>query len=205
MNKTDFFSSPIKMILSAFLAFLMLVACTTTDPYTGEKKVSKTALGTGIGAGVGALSGLFVAKATDSDARKGALIGAGLGALTGAGVGYYMDQQENELRQQLQGSGVSVSRVGNKLILNMPSNITFDVNQAAIRSEFYPPLRSVALILRKYDRTVVDIIGHTDSTGRVESNQILSEQRAMSVAQFVNSMGVDGRRMRVMGMGESQT
>lgn len=198
------FSSAGKLLASVGVSIALLGACTTTDPYTGESKISNTALGTGIGAGIGAIGGLFIAKATDNDARKGALIGAGVGALSGAGIGYYMDAQETEIRQQLQGSGVSVTRAGDNIILNMPSNITFDVGQSVVKPSFYDPLRAVAIVLRKYNRTIVDIVGHTDSTGSAQSNQTLSEERALAVAKFVNTLGVDGRRMRVVGMGENQ-
>jgi outer membrane protein OmpA-like peptidoglycan-associated protein len=70
-------------------------------------------------------SGALVGAAVGGDPRVGALIGAGVGGLTGAAIGSYMDQQEAELRAQLQGTGVSVTRVGDQIILNMPSNITF--------------------------------------------------------------------------------
>ncbi len=194
-----------KMKAISLLALLpFTIAACTTNPYTNEQQPAKATLGAGIGAGLGALGGLLVAKTTEADTRKSVLIGAGLGALTGAGVGVYMDQQEAELRQQLQGTGVSVTRVGNSLVLNMPSNITFAVNQSAVNPSFYPPLNSVALVLKKYDKTLIDVAGHTDSDGSDAHNQTLSEQRALSVANYVNSQGIDGRRMRVAGYGESQ-
>src|SRR5690606_33717156 len=99
------------------------------------------------------------------DDRRNALIGAGIGALAGGAVGGYMDQQEAQLRAQLQGTGVSVTRMGDRIILNMPSNITFDTDQAAVKPEFYQTLNSVALVLQKFNRSLVDVAGHTDSTG----------------------------------------
>jgi uncharacterized membrane protein YebE (DUF533 family) len=92
------------------VASLAMTACVTTDPYTGQQKASNTAIGTGIGAAAGALGGLIVGEATGADTRKSVLLGAGIGALTGGGIGLYMDQQEAELRAQLQGSGISVTR-----------------------------------------------------------------------------------------------
>jgi outer membrane protein OmpA-like peptidoglycan-associated protein len=115
-----------------------------------------------------------------------------------------MDQQEAKLRQQLQGTGVSVTRNGNIIVLNMPSNVTFDVDQDAIRSEFYPVLNSVVLVLKEYNRTLVDVNGHTDSTGDAEYNRRLSERRALSVANYLNGQGVDPRRFSIVGFGESQ-
>lgn len=190
-------------LLAAGLAALALTACTTTDPYTGQPKLSNTAGGALIGAGGGALGGALIGSATGGDARVGALIGAGVGALAGGAIGNYMDQQEAELRAQLQGTGVSVTRIGDQIQLNMPSNITFDVDQSNVRPEFRSTLVSVALVLQKYNRTVVDVYGFTDSTGSEEHNLELSRQRALSVANVISSNGVDPRRFYIDGRGEA--
>ena len=130
--------------------------------------------------------------------------GALIGGLAGGAIGNYMDQQESELRAQLQGTGISVTRVGDRIILNMPSNITFNTDQDAVMPQFYPTLNSVAIVLRKFDRTLIDINGHTDSTGSQAYNQGLSERRAMSVAGYLNSQGVDPRRVSAVGFGPNQ-
>ena len=187
----------------AIAAMTAFVAGCTTDPYTGQQKVSNTAAGALIGAGVGALAGVAVGGSKNAQ-RNAVLIGAGIGALAGAGIGSYMDQQESELRAQLQGTGVSVSRVGNDIILNMPSNITFPTDRDDIQPEFRPTLRSVAIVLKKYDRTLVDVYGHTDSTGDDRYNLDLSQRRAQSVATFLSGKNVDPRRLYVAGLGESQ-
>ncbi|RMF10432.1 MAG: cell envelope biogenesis protein OmpA [Alphaproteobacteria bacterium] len=188
----------LKLCTATVVAAFLLSSC-TTDPYTGEKKASNTAVGAGIGAAVGAIGGAIVGG---SNKRKAALIGAGIGALAGGGVGAYMDAQEAKLRKQLQGTGVSVTRDGNNLILNMPGNVTFDVDSASIRGSFYEVLDSVALVLKEYDKTYVDVIGHTDSTGSEAYNQALSESRAASVADYLASKGVIRERLLVRGMGE---
>jgi outer membrane protein OmpA-like peptidoglycan-associated protein len=187
-------------MLAAIAGAISLTACTTIDPYTGQSKVSNTAAGAGIGAVAGAVGGLIFGG---KNSRTAALIGAGVGALAGAGVGAYMDQQEAELRAQLQGTGVSVTRQGDQIILNMPSNVTFDVDQATVKPQFYQTLNSVALVLKKYDRTLVDVYGYTDSTGSAQHNQDLSERRARAVAMLVSSEGVDARRIYVQGFGEN--
>ncbi len=115
-----------------------------------------------------------------------------------------MDNQEAELRAQLQGTGISVTRVGDRIILNMPSNITFATDQDQVMPQFYPTLNSVAIVLRKFDKTLIDVNGHTDSTGSVAYNQGLSERRANSVAGYLNSQGVDPRRVSALGFGPSQ-
>ncbi|GMB80808.1 OmpA family protein [Shinella zoogloeoides] len=182
------------------VAATYLSACTTTDPYTGEQKVSNTAGGAAIGAGMGAVAGLLIGN-NPVQRRNAALIGAGVGALAGGAIGNYMDNQEAELRAQLQGTGVSVTRAGDRIILNMPSNITFATDQDRVIPPFYATLDSVAIVLRKFDKTLIDVDGHTDSVGNARYNQDLSERRANSVANYLASRGVDPRRMSAMGYG----
>ena len=190
-------------ILVAGLAALSLSACTSINPFTGETQVSNTTGGALIGAGGGAVAGAIVGAATGSDPRVGALIGAGIGGLSGAAIGSYMDQQEAELRAQLQGTGVSVTRVGQQIILNMPSNITFAVDEARVQPQFNETLVSVGLVLRKFNKTIVDVYGHTDSTGSDSHNQDLSQRRAVAVATVLANQGVDQRRFFIEGRGES--
>ena len=191
-------------VLTVGLAALALSACTTTDPYTGQSRISNTAGGALIGAGGGAVGGAIIGAAVGGDPRIGALIGAGVGGLTGAAIGNYMDQQEAELRAQLAGTGVSVTRVGDNIVLNMPSNITFDVDQSNVKAEFRSTLTSVALVLKKFNRTIVDVFGHTDSTGSEEHNLKLSQDRALAVANVIAANGVDSRRFYIDGRGETQ-
>lgn len=188
-----------KKIVAAFVAATMLAAC-TTDPYTGEQKVSNTAGGAAIGAGLGALAGMMAG----GNDRRNALIGAGIGALAGGAIGVTMDRNEAELRAQLQGTGVGVTRVGDQIILNMPSDITFATDQDSVKSGFYPTLNSVALVLKKFNQTVVDVYGHTDSTGNDQYNYDLSQRRALSVANYLSGQGVDSRRFAVTGFGETR-
>jgi outer membrane protein OmpA-like peptidoglycan-associated protein len=189
-----------KKIISLAVAGTLLAACTTTNPYTGEQQVSKTAGGAALGALAGAGAGLLAG----GDDRRNALIGAGIGALVGGGIGNYMDRQDAELRAQLQGTGVSVTRVGDQIVLNMPSNITFASDQDQVIPGFYPTLNSVALVLNKYNQTLVDILGHTDSDGDDGYNLALSQRRAQSVGNYLSTQRVDPRRFLVTGMGESQ-
>ena len=190
----------LKKVALVALAATYLSACTTTDPYTGEQKVSNTAGGAAIGAGVGAVAGLLIGN-NPVQRRNAALIGAGVGALAGGAIGNYMDNQESELRAQLQGTGVSVSRVGDRIVLNMPSNVTFATDRDQVIPPFYPTLDSVAIVLRKFDKTLIDVDGHTDSVGNAGYNMDLSNRRANSVANYLASRGVDPRRMSAMGYG----
>lgn len=174
--------------------------CTTLDPYTREERMSRTAAGAAIGAGVGAVVGL-VSGSDAVERRQRALIGAGVGALAGGAVGAYMDRQERELRERLEGSGVSVTRIGDNITLNMDGNVTFDTNSAAIKPEFFEVLNSVALVVNRFDQTVIEVAGHTDSTGPRDFNMTLSQRRADSVAQYLGAQQVNRQRMITAGMG----
>jgi outer membrane protein OmpA-like peptidoglycan-associated protein len=147
---------------------------------------------------VGALTG------GDSKAhRKNALIGAGVGALAGGAVGNYMDRQESKLRAQLQGTGVSVTRSGDNLVLNMPGNITFATGSSDLNANFFSVLDSVALVLKEYDKTIIDVAGHTDSVGSDTTNQALSERRAASVGKYLETKGVSDQRVATAGYGKT--
>lgn len=177
------------------LIMLFLFGC-ATDPYTGERRVSKTGKGAGIGAVVGAGIGALAGRDT-----KSILIGAGIGALAGGAVGNYMDRQEAKLRQQLQGTGVSVTRQGDNLILNMPGDVTFEVNRSDINPRFYDVLNSVVLVLKEFEKTSIHVTGYTDSTGGFEYNIKLSERRAQSVAAYLKAQGVHPARLFTQGRG----
>jgi outer membrane protein OmpA-like peptidoglycan-associated protein len=199
MNTKVFVRSSLLVIAAA----LTMAGCQTTDAYTGEKKVNNTSKGAGIGALAGAVLGAATGD-NSKERRERALIGAGIGALTGAGVGAYMDKQEAKLRAQLQGTGVSVTRNGDNLILNMPGNITFKTASADLNANFFRVLDSVGLVLKEYDKTTIDVEGHTDSDGSDQYNQQLSLQRAQSVGNYLQSQGVNGQRIVAFGAGEAR-
>ena len=197
--KTLPFPSKNKSILAVSLLILLGISACTTNPYTGEEETSKAGWGAGIGAVTGGLIGAIA-----GDNRESILLGMGIGALAGGGVGYYMDKQEDKLRAQLQSTGVSVTRNGDNIILNMPGNITFATNSSNISADFYRVLDSVALVINEFEKTYVDVYGYTDSTGSEAYNQTLSEARASSVASYLMSQKVISQRVVTRGMGESQ-
>ena len=182
-------------------AAVVASGCETLDPYTGETEKSKATKGALIGAAAGAVAGLI--SGDDAvERRQRALIGAGVGALAGGAVGYYMDQQEAKLRAELQGTGVSVTRIGDNITLNMPGNVTFATNSSDLRPAFFEVLNSVGKVMKEFDQTVVEVAGHTDSTGTESYNQALSERRASSVAQYMVARGISEQRLITVGMGE---
>lgn len=183
----------------AVMALGLAAACTTTDQY-GNVQQNRTGTGILTGAAAGALLGTLAG----GDDRRNALIGAGIGALAGGAVGNYMDRQEEAFRNRLRGSGVSVRRVGNELILTMPSDVTFATGSAQLSPRFEPVLNDVADVLQTYPATYVNIVGHADSVGAADFNQRLSERRASAVAGDLISRGVLRDRLFVAGMGETQ-
>lgn len=187
-----------RSLVAAGMALGLTAACTTTDQY-GNVTQNRTGTGVLAGAAAGALLGTLAG----GDDRRNALIGAGVGALAGGAAGNYMDRQEREFRERLRDSGVTVRRVGDELYLVMPGNLTFATDSASIAPRFGPVLNDVADVLQTYPATYVDIIGHTDSVGPADYNQVLSERRASSVASALIQRGVMADRLYVAGMGET--
>ena len=186
-----------RSLLAAAAALIFAAACTTTDQY-GNVTPNRTGTGVLIGAAAGAAAGTLAG----GDDRRNALIGAGIGALAGAGVGNYMDRQERAFRERLRGSGVTVRRVGDELVLVMPGDITFATDSAVVEPRFDPVLNDVADVFMTYPATLIDIVGHADSRGSDAYNLALSERRANAVASALMARGVNGDRFYVAGMGE---
>ncbi|NYD88554.1 OmpA family protein [Sphingomonas melonis] len=190
-----------KFLAAAALAALVTTSACTTDPETGERRISKTAIG-GIGGALGGyLLGDLVGGRRD---RTEKILGAGIGGLAGAGIGAYMDKQERDLRARTAGTDVQVTREGDNLVLNIPSGITFAYDSAEVQPQFRRTLDQVAETLAQYNQTYIDVYGHTDSTGSDAYNQTLSERRATSVADYLASRGVQPARIGMRGFGETQ-
>jgi outer membrane protein OmpA-like peptidoglycan-associated protein len=187
-----------RALLAGALA-LGMAACTTVDPNTGQVVRNNT----GTGAIAGAIGGAAIGSLAGGDDRRNAIIGAGVGALAGAAVGNYMDRQQAALRAQLP-PDVGVTRTAeDEILLNLPSDITFDFNRADVKSQFIGTLQQVAGTLAQYPSTTVDVIGHADSVGSDAYNQELSERRAMNVASVMISNGVQRQRVAAYGYGET--
>jgi len=193
--------SEVKTALVAVLAAGLAAGCQTTDPYTGQSKTTSATYGALIGAGAGAVVGMISGKDA-KQRRQRALIGAGVGGLAGGAVGAYMDKQEDELRRQMRDSGVTVTRKGDDIILNMPGNVTFRTASADLNSQFFKVLDGVALVAKKYDKTIIEVAGHTDNVGAADYNQQLSQRRAGAVAQYLVGRGIADQRIMTAAGGE---
>ncbi|HYS51322.1 MAG TPA: OmpA family protein [Burkholderiales bacterium] len=179
----------------------LAAGCQTTDPYTGEMKTSSATFGALIGAGTGAAIGM-ISGHDAKQRRQRALVGAGVGALAGGAVGGYMDKQESELRALMRDSGVTVTRKGEDIVLNMPGNVTFRTGSADLNAQFFKVLDGVAQVARKYDKTIIEIAGHTDNVGGTDFNRQLAQRRASTVARYLTSKGVSEPRIMTAAGGE---
>jgi outer membrane protein OmpA-like peptidoglycan-associated protein len=189
-------------VLAVIGVAMVAAGCETLDPYTGETQMSKSTKGALIGAAAGAVAGL--ASGDDAlERRQRMLLGAGVGALAGGVVGNYMDRQEAKLRAELAGTGVSVTRIGDNITLNMPGNVTFATNSSDLNPAFFEVLNSVGKVVKEFDQTIVEVAGHTDSTGADAYNQSLSERRAATVSQYLQARGIMAQRLITVGMGET--
>ena len=202
-------TSPSSMRRDRGIAWVLFLTCSlafttacVTDPYTGERRISKTFLGGLFGAGLGAGVAAGIAALAGKDAAKAALIGGGSGFIAGAAVGGYMDYQDAKLRKFLENTGVRVVRVGNEITLSMPSNITFQSDSDVLSPDFLEIMHSVTLVLKEYDKTIIEVMGHTDSSGADEYNLSLSRKRARSVGTQLSSKGVNPARVLTEGFGE---
>ncbi len=190
-----------KITSTVLITGLLATTACVTDPDTGNRRISKAAIGGVGGAAAGLLLGDLLGGRND---RTEKIVGAGIGAVAGAGIGAYMDAQEKKLRAQTAGTDVQVIRDGDNLVLNMPSGVTFATNQSAIQPQFRTTLDQVAQTLTSYEKTYIDVYGHTDSTGNDGINIPLSQNRARSVADYLTTRGVQSARMATQGFGASQ-
>lgn len=192
MTKSRIFISGV-----AALALVSTAAC-VTDPNTGEQKVSRTAIGGVGGAGLGYLLGGLIGGKT------GRIVGAGIGGVAGAAVGYRMDQQIKELKETTAGSGVDVTETpdGESILVNLPNGVTFAVDSSTVSPGFQYTLDQIANSLVQYPSSLIDVMGHTDSTGSDQYNLGLSQRRADAVADYLVLRGVTRARIATIGYGE---
>ncbi|WP_299664265.1 OmpA family protein [uncultured Ruegeria sp.] len=191
-----------KCVMTAGLcSALFLGACTDPGTLTVQNDPNQNAkqgalLGGLIGAGVGAI-------ANDSDPLLGALAGGAIGAAGGGVIGNQLDRQAAELRQQLANDGITIVNAGDRLIVTVPNDITFDTDSSTVRPALRADLVKVGQNLVNYPNSNVQIIGHTDSDGEASYNFGLSERRANSVADILQANGVGYSRITTVGQGEN--
>lgn len=181
--------------IATLAALSLMTAGCVTDPNTGHRKVSRTAIGAGAGVVGGILIGGLIGGGT------GRIIGAGIGGIIGGSIGYTKDKQIRELREKTAGTGVDVRAGddGKSILVNLPDGVTFDTDSYAIQPQFRPTLDKISQSLTDYPNSLIDVYGHTDSTGTAQHNQVLSENRARTVADYMAIRGVSASRVRAQG------
>lgn len=186
-----------KIISLLMLCLLVLSACKSVDPYTGEKKINNKSKGAAAGALVGGLVGGL------ANGKDGAIAGAAIGGLGGLAYGAYLDKQEAELREELKGTGVQVLRDKGtgKLSLVLPGNLTFASSSASVKDDFKKVLESISKVTNKYKKTKLEVVGYTDNTGKYDMNMALSRDRANSVRDYLVFKGIAANRMLTEGKG----
>lgn len=181
-------------VLAAAVA-VALAGCAADDP----NRRAKT------GAAIGAVAGAVLGHQLDDD--SGRFVGAAVGALAGGAVGHYMDNQQKEfdaaLAEEQRQNAIEIQRLQDETLkIDIASEVSFDFGSAAIKPAFRPTLDKVGDVLQRYDRSIVHVVGHTDSVGSEAYNQRLSEQRAQSVVDYLAGTGVPRERLRAEGRGE---
>lgn len=189
-----------KKFLTTSVAAVALTATTTacvTDPNTGNQVISRAAIGGVGGAGLGYLLGGLIGG------RTARIVGAGIGAAAGGYVGYRMDEQIREIEEVTAGTGVDVAETpsGDGILVTFP-DVTFAVNSTSITPAMREVLDGVAQSMIDYPNSLIDVMGHTDSTGSDSYNLDLSRRRAESVANYLVSRGVARARIETIGYGE---
>jgi len=181
--------------IAALAVLSLMTAGCVTDPNTGHRKVSRAAIGAGAGVVGGILIGGLIGGGT------GRIVGAGIGGIVGGSIGYAKDRQIRQLRERTAGTGVDVreSEDGKAILVNLPDGVTFDTDSYALQPQFRPTLDKIAGSLNDYPNSLIDVYGHTDSTGTPAHNQVLSENRARTVADYFAIRGVSGGRIRSQG------
>lgn len=184
---------------------LFIVSCllimTACAPKTNTQK------GATYGAAGGAVAGAVIGQIIGGDTEAtliGAAVGAAVGGAGGAAVGNMMDKQEAEMRQALaESEAAAIRREGNLLAISLRGDVTFDINSAIVKPGLYSEINRIANILVKYPDTVIQVEGHTDSTGSESYNMDLSARRAESVKNLLVQKGVDPSRILTLAFGES--
>ncbi|MFW5451183.1 MAG: OmpA family protein [Methylophagaceae bacterium] len=185
-----------KLILVAAMTTMVTACITDDDP----NQKAKTA------AAVGAAAGAVVGYAVD-DSAGGVLVGAAVGAAAGAGIGHYMDNQQQEMEAALAEEqarhDIEVKRLQDETLkIDISSEISFDFGSAALKPAFMPTLQKVSEILVRYPRTIIHVVGHTDSVGSESYNMELSRHRAQSVVNYFVLQGISQSRLVTVGRGE---
>lgn len=186
----------LQLLTAGLLSASIITGCATDDPNRNAK----------MGALIGGVTGAVIGNQTDS--KNGNVIGAAIGAIAGAAIGNYMDEQqnklENELKAEIEAKEIILERLDEKNIrLRLNAEASFDVDSAELKPSFDKSLARLSEVFGKYDKTIVHVVGFTDSTGAEDYNKQLSEKRSASVVDYFKGKGIADVRLMKEGRGEA--
>lgn len=184
-----------KLTLLLFSFLVLIYSC--NEPMTNTQK------GVAIGAGAGAVAGGVIGNNVGKgNTALGAVIGSVVGGVVGGIIGSKMDREAREIEQAI--PGAEVTRVGEGIVMTLRENaIRFEVGKSSLTAQARQNLDRLVPIFQEHADTYIEIHGHTDSTGSLQLNQRLSEDRALSVARYLISRGIASSRLRTKGFGPS--
>jgi outer membrane protein OmpA-like peptidoglycan-associated protein len=186
------------LILSA-TALLALTACVQPQ-YNAADPNARTRTG----AILGGLTGAAIGATQSDEELTGAVVGGLIGAAAGGAIGQTLDQQARDLAGAIGNPNISVTNRGDYLVVNMPQDVLFATDSAALRPDLARDIQAVGQNLIQYPNSRIEVIGHADNSGTAAYNQDLSQRRASSVAQALVATGVQSGRVSAIGRGEDQ-
>jgi outer membrane protein OmpA-like peptidoglycan-associated protein len=172
-----------------------VAGCETAPPPPVVVPASFTPLGTTAPYLLGDVIGGHKARAAKMKAAK-------IRPLSPYEVPAYMANLDAELRRQTAGIGLDVLQVGGSIVVRIPATLTFDPGSAAVKATTDATLLEIARTVKTLNRTYVDVIAHTDTSGSPQTNAALSEKRAAAVATYLAGHGVSKARIASRGLGE---
>jgi len=193
-----------KKYILLFSIFVFAVSGCATDEFGNKRPFTDAEKGVMIGAAVGVLAGL-----TTKNKKKKAILYGAVGGIAGGAIGSYMDSQkkdfEKQLNDQIVSGAITVDKLPNDVLaVTMTAQTAFDIDSTRIKSGFHGSMNKIATIVKKYGKTHLSLVGHTDSTGSRSYNQTLSEKRAKSVYTYLTHQGIIEQRLAYYGMGEDK-
>ncbi len=172
----------------------LVMGCTHADG-TRNNTATQAAVGTAAGAVIGNI--------VSGGEEEGTIIGGVVGGIAGTALGSYLDRQQRDLQASIGGSGATIVNTGSELIVSLPEAITFDVDSSDVKPSIRDEIIAISRNLQSYPNSVVQVVGHTDSTGSASYNQGLSERRAQAVTNILVASGTSAGRIQTYGRGAS--
>ncbi len=190
-----------KSILALSLVFTITISTvlTSCDVIKNSNKTQRGAvIGGAAGAVLGGVLGNNIGKG--GNGAMGAVLGGVVGGVVGGVIGNKMDKQAREIQTAIPGAKVERVGEGIKLVLG-ENSVRFDTNKSTLTATAKTNLDKLVPVFQSYADTDIIIYGYTDSSGKVEYNQTLSEKRAASVKDYLANKGLNVSRFKSTGMG----